>query len=97
MTTIRDRLLQMRTEIDQILGEMTDVPRPPVPASRFMSVPQFATSRGFNARTVRDYCDLGMPHVGEGKGRRILVAEAVAWLENGGPKRARMARKENAA
>jgi hypothetical protein len=62
-----------------------------------MSVPKFAASRGFNARTVRDYCDLGMPHVGEGKGRRILVADAVTWLENGGPKRARMARKETAA
>ncbi len=67
------------------------------PRERFMSCPQFATKRNLSARTVREYCELGMPHSGDGKGRRVHVQEAIAWIENGGPRRARMARKETAA
>lgn len=95
--TVRDELLSIRSRIDALLNEMADAPRREVVAARFMSVPDFAALRNYSTRTIRDWCELGMPHSGEGRGRRIHVNEAIAWIEAGGPKRARMGRKDTAA
>jgi hypothetical protein len=93
--TLRDRVLRMKAELDAILAELPEhgPPAAPTQHARYMTVPGFASMRGYSARTVRDYCDLGMPHTGEGKGRRVHVAEAIAWLEAGGPKRERLLRR----
>lgn len=95
----RDRLLKMRAEIDAMLAEMDDstTANGQQPAARFMTVPAFAEKMGFSDRTIRDYCELGMPHRGEGRGRRVLVAEAERWLDEGGPRKARAERKGHAA
>lgn len=97
----RDRLLSMRAEIDALLAELPDGASAPTPAAaaaqRFMKLPAFAASRSLSSRTIRDYCDLGMPHQGEGRARRILVAEADAWIAAGGPRKARASRKGQAA
>jgi hypothetical protein len=99
MASLHERLLALRAEIDSMLQELG--PAPSVaqaqPGARFMKVGDFAAARGFSSRTIRDYCELGMPHRGEGKGRRVLVAEADAWIDGGGPRRARAARKGKAA
>lgn len=93
---LRERILHMRSELDAILLEL-EAPTASQDLPRYLSVPKFAELRGFNERTIREYCELGMPHVGSGKARRILVAEAIAWLEADGPKTARMARKRGNA
>lgn len=98
MATIREELLAIRSRIDALLGEIpANAESAPKQLPRFMSVPDFAEARSLSDRTVRDYCELGMPHEGEGRGRRVLVTEAIAWIQSGGPRRARMARKGHAA
>lgn len=92
-----DRLLMLRATIDSMIVELGG-DRPQVRgASRFMTVPDFADWSGFSPRTIREYCELGMPHRGEGRNRRVLVAEAEAWLTTNGPRKARADRKGNAA
>jgi hypothetical protein len=49
-----------------------------------MKVSAYARSRGYAARTVSRYCQLGMPSVGRGKARRVLVHEADQWIASGG-------------
>jgi hypothetical protein len=99
--TVRERLLSLRAELDALLadlpsnGEVTAVSS--AASTRFMKLPAFAKARDLSPRTIRDYCDMGMPHQGEGRGRRILVAEADMWIDSGGPRKARMSRKGQAA
>jgi hypothetical protein len=88
---IRARLLALRAELDDLLAEAGA--EPTVASARFMKIPDFAEANGYSARTVRDYCDLGMPHRGEGRARRVLVQEAIAWIDDGGPRKARANRK----
>lgn len=99
MTDIRARLLSLRSEIDALLVEVgVDVAAPePAPVRRLMKLPEFAEVQGYSARTVRDYCELGMPHQGEGRGRRVLVQEAIAWIAEGGPRKARAMLKNGRA
>jgi hypothetical protein len=92
-----DELLSTRSRIDALLNEMADAPKCDVVAGRFMTVPDFAALRNYSTRTIRDWCELGMPHSGTGRGRRIHVSEAIAWIEAGGPKHARMGRKDTTA
>jgi hypothetical protein len=98
---VRARLLSMRAEIDALLAALPDDGRAatatPMATRRFMKIAEFGKLHGFCARTIREYCDLGMPHQGEGKSRRILVAEAEAWLAAGGPRAARLATRGHAA
>lgn len=95
--TLREELVAIRSRIDALLKELPE--QQPVRAveRRYMKVGDFAALRGYSARTIRDWCDLGMPHSGEGSARRVHVAEAILWIESGEPKRARLARKGNAA
>jgi hypothetical protein len=91
---LRDELLELRARIDGILGELPAAEvRPVWPGARYMKIPAYATAQGLSPRTIRDYCELGMPHDGEGHNRRVLAHEADAWIANGGPRKARMARK----
>lgn len=98
--TIRDELLALREQIDALLAGLPgELGAPVVPLAarvaaraRYLSVPQFAAAFGYSARTVRDYCAQGLPHIGQGKSRRVLVEEARAWIEGGGPQRARKVR-----
>lgn len=53
-----------------------------------MKVPAFAGARGYNASTIRRWCDAGMPSIGSGRARRVHVREADAWIRDGGPKAA---------
>jgi len=94
--TVRDDLLALRARLDEILTSLPDDVKK-TSERRYMTVPEFAELRGYSSRTIRDWCELGMPHSGDGKGRRIHVAEAIAWIEAGGPRRARMARNGDAA
>jgi hypothetical protein len=93
--SIRDELLELRARIDRLLEEVPAAPALAVvsTAQRYMKVPAYAKSRGLSARTIRDYCDLGMPHEGRTHNRRVLVAEADQWIREDGPRRARMRRK----
>ena len=93
--SLRDELLELRARIDRLLEEVPTQPTLSVvsTAQRYMKVPAYATKTGMSARTIRDYCDLGMPHEGRGHSRRVLVAEADQWIKEGGPQRARGARK----
>jgi hypothetical protein len=99
--SVRSELLRLRSELDRLLERMPDEPgesrtmnlQHAVRPGRYMKVPAYAELKGLSARTIRDYCDLGMPSEGVGRGRRVIVAEADAWLASGGPSAARMARK----
>lgn len=84
--SFRDDLLSIRARIDAILNR---IPKPTREASseRLMSVREFAVLTNYSTRTIRDWCDLGMPHSGNGRHRRIHVAEAIEWIEARGPKR----------
>jgi hypothetical protein len=96
--TALEKMLRLRQELDEVIADLqSSGGSEQAAAPRFMKVPDFAHSRGLSDRTIRDYCDLGMPHEGQGKGRRVLVAEAIAWIQAGGPKAARGARKGRAA
>lgn len=93
---IRATLLQLRAEIDAALAELP-AESPQLASARFMKVADFAAAHNYSTRTVRDYCELGMPHQGEGRARRVLVAEAETWIASGGPRKARASRKGEAA
>lgn len=90
--SLRDELLEMRARIDRMLQEL---PSAPVVAlePRYEKLPAYAKRKGLSARTIRDYCELGMPHEGSGHNRRVIVSAADEWIASGGPRRARMARK----
>lgn len=88
---IREKIKRAREALDDIERELSSEAAPK-PSSLYMKIGDFAALRGFSPRTIRDWCDLGMPHVGEGHNRRVLVADASQWIDGGGPKRARMAR-----
>jgi hypothetical protein len=53
-----------------------------------MKVCDYATARGYAPRTVSRWANLGMPHQGKGKARRIKVREADVWIAEGGPEKA---------
>lgn len=51
---------------------------------KWMTVAQYAESRALHPETVRRYIHAGMPSMRAGKGFRVNVAQADAWLEAGG-------------
>jgi excisionase family DNA binding protein len=84
VTTIRHRLLALRAELDEVLAELDAPAPPPAPVSIWMTVPQFAAARHLHPDTVRRYIRDGMPAMRAGKGWRIRVEAADAWLAAGG-------------
>jgi hypothetical protein len=88
---VRAELQAMRDRLDQLLGmpEPANQPAPPIQDERVrMPVCDFARARGYHPDTITKWANLGMPHVGQGKARRILVREADAWIASGGPQNA---------
>ncbi len=49
----------------------------------YMTVPQYAEHRQCCEATVWAWVKRGLPSVKQGKGRRILRAEADAWIDGG--------------
>ncbi len=47
-----------------------------------MSLTGFREARGIKERTLHSYIAQGLPTVGEGRGRKVVVADADAWLAN---------------
>lgn len=77
------------TALERVLGRGAPLPAPSTattsapahePEPRRMKVGQYAAARGYVSRTITGLCANGLPHVGRGQSRRILVAEADAWL-----------------
>ena len=48
---------------------------------KFLSTKEFAEYMGVHAQTVRRWINEGMPAIKKGTFSRILIEEAVAWLE----------------
>jgi hypothetical protein len=92
MTTIdpvvRAELEAIRARIDAILTPAVSTVESKPDEPRRMRVGAYASARGYAPRTVTRWCAAGMPHVGKRQSRRILVAEADAWIADGGPDRA---------
>lgn len=85
------RIRTIRAELDEVERALTEGDAPPEPkrlAPR-VSAATYARERGYTADTIHRYADLGMPHVGSGKGLRVLVDAADAWLADNGPAKAR--------
>ena len=91
---LRGKMLAIVAELDAELGETPTMSEEPdvtttgriTPAR--MSVPRYAAARGYDASSVRRWCEAGMPHLGDGRARRIYVLDADAWIKAGGPKAA---------
>jgi len=87
--TIVARLVAMRAELDDLIARATQPEEKPVERLPPRVSPRaYARARGYTDGTVRRWCAAGMPHVGEGRARRVVVAEADAWIAAGGPQRA---------
>lgn len=91
---IRAELEAIRARIDATLAQLPAAPAPapnPLAEPRRMKLSVYASTRGYAPKTVARWCSLGrdpLPHVGQGRARRILVAQADAWIDGGGPARA---------
>ena len=55
----------------------TEVTAPPPQAS---TITAFGMSWGYSRRQVFNFLDLGLPSVGRGRGRRILIHEGNVWM-----------------
>lgn len=75
------------------IADVLDAP-PAAPAGqptqepKTLCVDKYAKSRGFSVSTVRRWIKIGCPHVLSGRGARIIVAQADAWLAAGGARAA---------
>jgi predicted site-specific integrase-resolvase len=54
-----------------------------------LTVEEFAESIGVCRATVFSWLRLGLPNIRAGRVRRVLVAEAMAWLQAGGANKKR--------
>lgn len=89
--SFRERLLAMRQEIDAMIDEVDHRDRDrDSDTHRVAGTAPFLDPDGFGARhkitadTVRRYVKAGMPHQRIGRLIRIDVAQADAWLRDGG-------------
>jgi hypothetical protein len=64
------------------------IEQPAMQEPRALCVEKYAKSRGFSVSTVRRWIKIGCPHVLTGRGARIIVAQADAWLAAGGARAA---------
>lgn len=92
MTTAADVLaallleLLRREDVRAALREAMDV-RPPLATEKpvlYATVKQYAERQHVSARTVERWVRTGLPSYRHGKVRRIPVADADAWLREGG-------------
>lgn len=67
-------------------------PAPAPPVKKFATVSEYAERVGYSRSTVGAWVKSGLPCVSSGRGHRVNVAAADAWLAAGGAKAA--ARRE---
>jgi hypothetical protein len=85
-TPTRTKLLQLRAQIDDLLG--AGEPAPPHPVEvLWMRISEFARAHRYSAKTISQWCRLGMPHIGQGHHCRINVRAAEKWIAEGGATR----------
>ena len=84
----RAALLQVRERIDEMLAYTS--PSAPAVEPTWMRISQFARTHHYSAKTVSQWCRLGMPHIGSGHHCRIDVRAAQKWIAEDGPRNAAM-------
>jgi hypothetical protein len=87
---LRVELEAIRRVVDALLSQLPAAVLPASPqaeASR-MRVRQYGDARGYASATISKWCRAGLPHVGGGHSRRVLVTQADEWIAGGGPARA---------
>ena len=87
MSPARATLLQMRAQLDELLGETPPAPAPAAQAA-WMRISEFAKTHRYSPKTVSQWCKLGMPHIGKGHHCRIDVRAAEKWIADGGATKA---------
>ena len=87
----RAKLVSIRADIDAALAELEDAPKPRAaePSPEWMRIADYCATRGLSRRTLHGMIADGLPTVGEGKRRRIVVSKADEWIA--GPKGRRAA------
>jgi hypothetical protein len=60
----------------------------PAQEPKTLCVEKYAKSRGFSVSSVRRWIKVGCPHILTGRGARVVVAQADAWLAAGGARAA---------
>lgn len=99
---LREIALQMKALAEKVLADTEPTREANEPEPRWETVAAFAKRTGYSERKIRDYARRGMSHVGKGRSLRIIVADALDWIERGGPTAAaaisgqQAARKNNA-
>ncbi len=77
------RLLALRSEIDALIVESGGT-GPSLakgePDAEWMTIGRYCQARSIPRRTLHDRIREGLPTIGEGRDRRVIVAEADAWL-----------------
>jgi hypothetical protein len=86
----RAKLLEMRAQIDQMLGSELDAPpvSQPSPSRAWMRMSEFARTHHYSAKTVSQWVRLGMPHIGKRHHCRVNVRAAETWIAEDGPTKA---------
>jgi hypothetical protein len=87
MSVGRAVLLQMRAQLDELIGETTPAVAP-VTEATWMRISEFARTHRYSPKTVSQWCRLGMPHIGKGHHCRVDVRAAEKWIADGGATRA---------
>ncbi len=85
LEAIRAHLRSVRDGAIRALAELGEEPAPlaappPTPEPRWMRLADYARARAISLRTLHNRIAEGLPTSGEGHARRILVADADAWL-----------------
>lgn len=83
---LRVLALEVIAKGQELLSSLPGAPPASAPASEpmWMRIRPYAESRGFTYRTILEFVGEGMPSVGEGRRRRIVVREADRWVKTKG-------------
>lgn len=83
-TEDRAALELARAVIDRILGSAAPTPEvsePPPDEPKWMKLKDYCVSRSIGRRTLDRLIAQGFPTKGVGHSRRVVVADADAWME----------------
>lgn len=58
-------------------------PAPAAPLPLYLSVPRFAQHTGFSESKIREWLRCGLPHTNAPGQVRVIVKEALAWIQAG--------------
>jgi hypothetical protein len=78
LTAIRDFAT---AELAKLPPEPAVTPSTSAPEPKWMKLTHYARARSMSLKTLYVRISEGLPTVGEGHGRRVIVAEADAWLK----------------